>query len=75
MKLKPQYPNDLVLAALDKAKQIPRKKALEYVVKPRQSKRPVFVVSWDPRLPSIDALQQKHWRAMTNDPYLRNRKI
>ena len=66
-----QYPNGLVLAALDKAKQIHRKKVLEYVVKPRQSKRPVFVVSWDPRLPSMDALQQKHWRAMTNDPYLK----
>ena len=38
----------MVLAALEKAKLIPREKALECVVKPRQSKRPVFVVSWDP---------------------------
>ena len=67
-----QYPQGMVSAALEKAKLIPRDIALKYVVKPRQSKRPVFVVSWDPRLPSIDALQQKHWRAMiTLDPYLK----
>ena len=30
------------------------------------------MVSWDPRLPHMEAIQQKHWRAMTTlDPYLK----
>ena len=34
--------------------------------------RPVFVISWDPRLPPLEPIQQKHWRAMTTlDPYLK----
>ena len=34
-------------------------------------RRPVCVVSWDPNLPSLSAMQQKHWRSMTtSDPYL-----
>ena len=62
----------MVNTAIAKARAIPRVKALEYVVKSSVIKRPVFVVSWDPRLPSIDAIQRKHWRAMINlDPYLK----
>ena len=31
----------------------------------------VFVVCYNPRLPSIPAIQQRHWRSMVNqDPYL-----
>ena len=65
------YRNGMVDTAIARARAIPRKKALQYVVKFPDSKRPVFVVSWDPRLPSVDAIQKKHWRAMTTlDPYL-----
>ena len=42
------------------ARAISRKEALKYVSKPALSKRPVFVVSWDPRLPSIDDIQNKY---------------
>ena len=42
------------------------------MVKTLHQKRPISVVSWDPRLPSIYAIQKKHYRAMTSlDPYLK----
>ena len=42
------------------------------MVKTNKLRRPVFAVSWDPRLPSINVVQQKHWRAMVAlDPYLK----
>ena len=34
-------------------------------------KRPVFVLDYNPRLPSVPQIQSKHWRSMTNkDQYL-----
>jgi hypothetical protein len=67
-----EYSPSMVDAAIARARKVLRSEALKYVVKNTQSRRPVFVVSWDPRLPSIDAIQQKHWRAMVSlDPYLK----
>ena len=37
---------------------------------PTSTRRPVFVVSWDPRLPSVSAITKKHWRIMTQDPLM-----
>ena len=65
------YWRDMVKAAISKARNIPRDIALRKVVKPVVSHIPVAVVSWDPGLPSINTIQQKHWRAMTLDPYLK----
>ena len=53
-----------------KARRIPRQEALKKVVKSKDSKRPVFVISFDPRLPSITAIIKKHWRTMSKDPRL-----
>ena len=40
--------------------------------KEKNSKRPVFVVLYDPRLPSITSIVRKHWRSMINqDPQLK----
>ena len=61
----------MVDAAINKARNIPREIALRKVVKPKHSTRPVAVVSWDPWLPNLDKIQQKHWRFMTLDPYLK----
>ena len=42
------------------------------MVQPLHSKRPLAVVSWDPRLPPSDPFQQKHWHPMEFlDPYLK----
>ena len=39
--------------AIDKATNIPRSDALKKVMKSKTSDRPVFVISFDPRLPPI----------------------
>ena len=49
---------------------IPRPEALKQVVRNKTSRRPVFVITQDPRLPSITGIIKKHWRTMTQDPYL-----
>ena len=32
-----------------------------------QCRRPVFAVSWDPRLPYVSVINQKHWQSLTKD--------
>ena len=39
---------------------------------PPLNKRTVFLVTYDPRLPDLQALQRKHWRYMTEDGYLKS---
>ena len=58
------YSESLVDYALDKVKKIPRLAALKQTNKQNQTRRPVFAVTYDPRLPSISSLQAKHWRSM-----------
>ena len=65
-----EYKPKSVDAAISKARQIPRELALKKVVKSLESKRPVFVINYDPRLPSITGILRKHWRTMTQDPRL-----
>ena len=65
------YSEGMVDSALERAKKVPRKAALKKVAKKVQTKRPVFAVTYDPRLPSITNLQAKHWRSMVSrDKYL-----
>ena len=65
------YSENMIDSALEKARKVPRKAALKKVIKKDQTKRPVFAVPYDPRLPSIPNLQAKHWRSMVNrDKYL-----
>ena len=71
MLLNRDYRPGMVDAAITKARNLPREIALRKVVKPKQSTRPVAVVSWDPRLSNLDKIQQKLWRSMTLDPYLK----
>ena len=71
MLIERDYKPGLIDAAIEKAKAIPRDEALKKVNTEKQSKRPVFVVTYDPRLPSISNIVQKHWRTMTKDPYLK----
>ena len=65
------YPEELINRGIEKARKIPRKVALLKVRKKVSQKRPVFAVKYDPRLPSIQKVQAKHWRAMiTQNKYL-----
>ena len=58
--------------ARKKARAISRARAIKLIALAKPSnKRPVFVVSFDPRLPDVSAITQKHWRAMSSmDNYL-----
>ena len=73
MLLERDYKEGMIDNAISPARSIPRSEAIKKVARDTEptNRRPVFVVSWDPRLPSIPALTQKHWRTMTTqDPYL-----
>ena len=65
-----EYKSGLINSAIERARQIPRKEALKKVVRNKESQRPVFVISFDPRLPSISKIISRHWRTMKQDPYL-----
>ena len=62
------YPERLIDSAIERARKIPRKRALRKTIKPKnkEQKGPVFAVKFDPRLPSIPTIQAKHWRAMVS---------
>ena len=61
----------MINSAIEKARKIPRFKALKEKVQNLSERRPVFVVTYDPRLPNIPAIQRKHWRAMVGmDQYM-----
>ena len=63
MLLERKYKPSLVNAAVRRARAIPRVQALKPVVPPpTSSKRPVFAVTYDPRLPNLQSMQGKHWR-------------
>ena len=73
MLLEREYTPGIIDAAINKAKAIPRDQALKLSLRQQTNNRPVFVVSFDPRLPSIPKLTRKHWRSMNNqDSYLEN---
>ena len=54
------YKPGMIEGVIKKARCIPRDTALRKVVKAKQTKRPVAVVSWDPRLPLMDSITPKH---------------
>ena len=66
-----KYPESLVDRSIEKARKIPRKIALLKVRKKESEVRPIFAIKYDPRMPPIQPLMAKHWRAMkTQDKYL-----
>ena len=66
------YKPGLVNAAILKAKEISRSEAIKKVPKnENRGRRPILVITYDPRLPPIPAILRKHWRTMTSDPYLK----
>ena len=69
--LEREYRPGMVDSAISRARAIPMAKALRHVVTHQQTKRPICVVTHDPRLPDIKALQLKHWTRMKHaSPYL-----
>ena len=62
--LKRDYKSGVIDTAIQKARNISRPDALKKVVRVQDSQRPVFTVSFDPRLPSISKIVNRHWRTM-----------
>ena len=70
------YPEGIINSAVSRARNIPRSVAIMKVARnTTSSRRPVFVVSWDPRLPSVSALTNKHWRSMIQDPLMGKKRF
>ena len=66
------YKQGIINAAITKAKTISRSEAIKKVPqKTNTGRRPILVINYDPRLPSISNILKKHWRTMTTDPYLK----
>ena len=61
MLLNRDYKASIVNNAIRKAKEVPRKEALKRVMKEKEvERRPVMVTTYDPRLPSISSIVNKH---------------
>ena len=60
------YQETKIDASIDRARAIPRHRALKKVKQTKKQKGPVFVMTYDPRLPPIGSIQAKHWRSMTS---------
>ena len=71
MLLDRNYKPKIIDAAIKKAKDIPRNEALKRVVKNKSSDRAVFVVRYDPGLPSVTKIVHKHWRSLKTDPHMK----
>lgn len=73
MLLSRDYPGSLINAAISRALEIPRQEALKKVIKEKSSGRAIFVITYNPQLPSIQKILNKHWRVMiNNDPHLKD---
>ena len=69
--LERNYPIQTIENAIEKAKKVPRSRAIQMSKKKEKEKRPVFALDWDPRLPCIQQIQAKHHRSMVSqDQYL-----
>ena len=65
------YSLSVINSAILRAKKISRSQALCNVAPSKSNVRPLYVITYDPRLPNIQSIVNKHWRSMkTVDPYL-----
>ena len=72
MLLSRDYKTKLIDNAIARAGAIPRSKALERVEKSNNGKRrPVLSVEYHPSLPALSSILKRHWRVMSQDPYLK----
>ena len=63
------YKVKVIDAAIEKAKNIPRKEALKRVTR-SNTDRPVFPVTHHPALPSIPKIISKHYSTLTQNPHM-----
>ena len=70
MLLGPEYRPGVVNSAIERAKAIPRTKALEKVP-PKITDRVVFALDFNPQLPSVSGIVKSAWRVMSKDPKMK----
>ena len=58
-------------SAIFRAKAISRELALKKVEKKEKPDRVIFSISFNPQLPCISSIIQKHWRTMVQDPWMK----
>ena len=66
MLIERKYTPGIIDAAIARAKAVPREQALKCVLRQKHTNRPVFVVTFDPRLPSIPKITRKYWRYLVS---------
>ena len=72
MLLARDYKPNIINENICKARAIPRSEALKDRFKEETTPRPVFIVLFDKRMPSVGNMVTKHWRTMvSSDPYLK----
>ena len=64
------YREKSVEDAISRVLKVSRMEAIKKVEKVK-NERPVFVLTYNPALPSVSQSLQKHWRVMMTDPYLK----
>jgi len=57
-------------SAIVRAKAIPREVALKKVEKKEKPDRAISI-SFNPQLPCVSSIIQKHWRTMVQDPWMK----
>jgi len=70
MLLRRHYRPNSINFAIEKAMQIPRKDILKEKGK-RKNSRLVFNLTYNPKLPSASAIVKRHWRALTENEYMK----
>ena len=65
-----EYREKSVEDAISRVLKVSRMEAIKKVEKVK-NERPVFVLTYNPALPSVSQSLQKHWRVMMTDPYLK----
>ena len=76
MLLDRSYPERLIYSSIDRARNIPRHIALRKSKKKSSINRPILAIKYDPRLPNIASIGEKHWRSMVSqNNYLTRAKV
>jgi len=70
LRISREYREKSIDEAISRVLKISRREAIKKVEK-QKNERPVFVLTYNPALPSVSHIIKKHWRVMKSDPYLR----
>ena len=67
MLLSRSYNKNVIASAIKRALEVKREDALKRVEKTKKKDRVTFVVTYNPKLPSISGIINKHWKTLTRD--------